>query len=124
VQEYTRGPQSRRANHIDRDRGRAALDQFAAYTSIGGRRGRCVNRRVTPNKIPGPAVSKETPAAVAGQPGRQGNVSNDEISECGRFRVEPHAYGVFRAAAISNTSLGSAGVCLGNTRALVACSKS
>ena len=40
------------------------------------------------------------------------------------FRVEPHAYGVFRAAAIPSTSLGSAGVCLGNTRALVACSKS
>jgi uncharacterized protein len=40
------------------------------------------------------------------------------------FRVEPHAYGVFWAAAIPSTSLGSAGVCLGNTRALVACSKS
>jgi hypothetical protein len=39
-------------------------------------------------------------------------------------RVEPHAYGVFSAAAIPSTSLGSAGVCLGNTRALVACSKS
>ena len=34
------------------------------------------------------------------------------------------AYGVFRAAATSSTSLGSAGVYLGNTRALVACSKS
>ncbi len=34
------------------------------------------------------------------------------------------AYGVFWATAIPSTSLGSAGVCLGNTRALVACSKS
>jgi hypothetical protein len=40
------------------------------------------------------------------------------------FRVEPHAYGAFPAATIPSTSLGSAGVCLGNTRALVACSKS
>jgi hypothetical protein len=31
------------------------------------------------------------------------------------FRVEPHAYGVVRAAAIPSTSLASAGVCLGNT---------
>ena len=41
-----------------------------------------------------------------------------------KSRVDPHAYGVIRAAAIPSTSLGSAGVCLGNTRALVACSKS
>jgi len=53
-----------------------------------------------------------------------GNADARHYDEGAKTFGSRHAYGVFWATAIPSTSLGSAGVCLGNTRALVACSKS
>ena len=67
--------------------------------------------------LPHFSVSDVEFAEVGGRP-------PDELRRITLNEPMHHAYGVFRAAAIPSTSLASAGVCLGNTRALVACSKS